>query len=272
MSDPPAQGRRTDGESTISRRRLLAGGLSLVGLAGLGLGSTSGRFLDSNGATGTVQIDDDPTLSYTIGDEAQHNKAAYEVQYQVEWVADFDSIEVVVANTTDPSDSMTETRTTRSGVVTYQGSGNTAGDTYEFTFTVSDSAGNVVLQKTDTDTADGKDTQHGETGSVDTPTLEGIDVYDDRTNNKTSYTVSWEVANTATFQQVTVTFENTTRNNPKVETRTSTDPTGPVSYAKGGTGGDRYEITVDVYNDEGIVVDSQTVADVSDGDDTTWTA
>jgi hypothetical protein len=229
-------------------------------------------FQDSGTATGTVGIDDDPTLNYRIDDRTSNNKASYEISYQVEWVVEFDRIDIRIKNTDDTS-STTESFSTAEGGTTFTGSGGTNGDTYEFTFWVYKTGqDSPILEKTVSDIADGADTQGGDFGGTTDAKLERIDVRDNTSNNKAAYTVEYEVSNYETdFGEVEVSFDNLSGSNKDASDTSSDTPTGSVTYSEGGTSGDEYEITVDVRNSNGLIVDSETIPDTADRTDTQWT-
>lgn len=264
--NPPATG--------LSRRRLLACGAALVGTGSAVVPSTWSRFADTDAAAGTVRIDEDPTLNYTIDDQTQNNKASYEVFYQVEWVSDFDRIEVRVENLDDSNigpETLTGYATEDS--LAYPGGGGSDGgaenDTYEFQLSVYDGAGNVAIQRTTTDVADGDGTSEGDMGNADDPTIESVTVTDTTENQTTNYTVAYELAGAddSNFSEVVVTFDDTSNTWADATRRSSSRPTGSVSYSRGGTQDNTYEITVEVENENGLVVDSTTITDVADGDD-----
>jgi|GEM_PF-3443972 len=273
--------RRFDSEkpagSDISRRKFVAGSLLLVGGSSMLVdGKTTATFRDSLSASGTVAVDGNPTLNYQIQDESKNNNAEYQIVFQVKWVANFDRIEIDVEN----QDAQhiagdTFTRSTLEGSISYPGGGNTdggaAGDSYQFSFRVyEEGLSDPVIAEQTTDTADGSGSGEGDFGDANSPQLESFYVTDETLNNNTNYTVEYEVSNTEEFQEVVITFDDA-QNNWADAARTSTSaPTGSVSYSHGGTEGHEYEITVDVKNQNGITVDSGSVVDVANGDDSEW--
>lgn len=263
----------------MTRRRLLAGGLVLTGgLSALVDGGTSALFTSSQSATGAVQVDAAPNLNYLISDQTQYTNVAYSVSFQVEWVKNFDRIEIGIENTTDGDHSATYTQYSESGTISYpkngNGDGRDAGDTYEFTFEVYESgASTPVIDKTVTDTADGNDSGEGDFGSTDDPKLERITVTDTTKNTNVEYTVEYEVSNTQNFQSAEITFDG--RNGASWDRKTVTktgSPTGTASYRQGFKNVPTFDIAVEVTNTDGLVVDSHTVTDDPDGNDTEWTA
>jgi hypothetical protein len=145
------------------------------------------------------------------------------------------------------------------------------GDTYDVTFTAYDAGGNVLLKQTVTDVADGQDPPgNNDLATPSSPTLDSFTVTDTTKWDNTHYSVDYQVSNTAQFQRVDVTFEDTEPNSSwATATKSSSQsPTGTVKYNQGGTEGDEYEITVEVIDTNGFVVDSGTVTDVAGGNNT----
>ncbi|WP_201293943.1 hypothetical protein [Natronorubrum halalkaliphilum] len=134
-----------------------------------------------------------------------------------------------------------------------------------------DTSGSVVLSETVTDIADGEDpTGNQQPSNPDGPELETFTVTDDTLNDNTEYTVDYEVSESDRLEEVRVTFENTEPGEGwATRTKTSDEaPTGTVTYSQGGTEGHAYEITVGVVNENGIVVDSGSIAHVAGSDGT----
>lgn len=265
----------------ISRRKFVTGGLLLVGGSSLiANAKTSASFHDTESAGGTVQINGDPTLNYQITDESENNKAQYTVAYQVEWVTNFDRIEIQIDNnpdgqySPDSDEAVKFTEYSEEGAVSHSFGGNHAGETFEFVFEVYEQdSQSPIITKITTDVADGEGTDDGDFGDVNSPDLKRISVFDNFQNNKANYTVEYEASDT-NFYDALITFDNKTQTNWGDATRTSTDkPIGSVSYSKGGTGGDLYDITVELRKANGITVATQTIKEEKvDGDDTEWIA
>ncbi len=257
----------------VSRRRIVAGGaIALGGLAGIGIG-TGALFRDMETASGTVRIDAPYQLNYDIvdnTDDVSGNKASYTIHYQVEWLADFSSLELTVENLTDGTTPFSGSSSDEEDSFSFQ-ENNGEGDDYEFTFTVYEN-GSQYDQQTVKDTAGGDGPSQGDMGSVDSPTLDNFYVSDtsDQYNNKAAFDVDYLVTNTTDYDYVEVTFDNLDSPN-KSATETDTAADGVVSYGpEGSTGGDDFEITVDVVNTNGVVTDSGTVSITANGTDASW--
>ncbi len=221
--------------------------------------------------TRAVDVDAGPSLVRSVSDRSQNNNAEYRVTYQVNGVSDFDSISVTFENLDlGWVDTVTESRTATEGVIEYDrgGAGNSE---YRITFDVYDSTGSVVLTESVTDVADGNEPPGNQQATdPDGPRLESFTVTDETLNNNTDYAVAYEVSRPDRFEEVRVTFTNTEPNKGWATREEATDafPTGTVTYRQGGTEGDTYEITVDIVNTNGIVVDSGTVTHVAGTDGT----
>ena len=256
----------------LSRRRVVAGGaMAIGGLAAMGQG-TGALFGDSNPASGTVQIDAPFQLNYVITDNTDNvsgNKASYTINYQVEWLAGFSSLDLTVENLDDGTTPFTGSSTSAEDSFSFQ-ENNGNGKEYRFTFTTFEN-GTQYDQQSVTDVAGGSGVSQGDLGSVDSPTLDNFTVTDTSTKNKAAFDVDYLVTNTTDFDRVVVTFTNLDSNN-KNGSGQNTAADGVVSYGpEGGTGGDEYEITVDVYNTSNVVTDSGTVTIVADGTtDASW--
>lgn len=147
------------------------------------------------------------------------------------------------------------------GTYTYTGSIDVGG-TGDYTAvlnTASDSAGN-----------------DGASGQSDAVTVSsGISlrskiVDQGQTGSLARYEVSYEITNPGNFDRVELNYENLDSGGAD-ETYTSTDPRTNIddygwTDTFGGTGGDEYQITIEVFDNSGTVVDSRTVRDVADGD------
>lgn len=221
-------------------------------------------------ATRSVDVTAPPELDQQIIDESANNNAAFTISYHVRRVSNFDRVGIEVENL-DAGHIGTEsyTRQTEEDTVSYPpGGGNdggAAGDTYEFRFRVYDQSGELTdLYTVETTTANGQDPPGDDLGDSDDPSLVGFSVTNDAQNTNNRFTVDYEVDNTDEFQGVQVTFDNTA-NDWSDQTKTSVDaPTGTVVYPaegqrQGGVDGDDYDVTVEVYNQSGIPVDSDTV-------------
>lgn len=209
-------------------------------------------------------------VSRVIQDRSKNNNTNYQVTYRVEGFPDFDYLEVEFDDRSNNWADQTITQSGRQGSFSYS-EGGTMGDTYDITFTAYDTGGAVILQQTVTDVADGEDPPgNHDLSTPSSPKLESFTVTDTTQWNNTHYSVDYEVSNTAQFQRVEVTFEDTEPGKSwatKTETNTSA-PTGTVTYDQGGTEDDEYEITVEVVDTNGFVVDSGSITDVAGGNNT----
>lgn len=279
--DPETGGGFSNGAGLVSRRRVLAAGSMVLGGVGMGSTATSALFHDAESATGEISVDDDPTLNYNVVDNSAFSAsfrtgARYQIQYQAAWVRSFDRVEIQVENVDDgsvPGDSVTETAA--EGAVTYPRSGTyddgSQGDTYRFTIEVYSSGdSSPVLSTVVTDDAGGGGTGDGDMGSVDDPTLADYQVTDDSGSIVARYAVDYQLENATAnnFSEVAVTFDDLDVSGNPGQTNTSTSrPNGTVSYTQVFTADDNYRLTIEVKNENGIVVDSATVSDVADGTD-----
>jgi len=206
-----------------------------------------------------------PSLPYTIYDNSQNNNTEFEIQYEVDNVPNFGSITITVDNVSEGwVNTETFTRNTDEGVITYEKSG-TGGDDHEITFEVTDADEGTVIFKTITKASTGSDSGEGDTGDSNDPTLDWFFV-DDLSNSSDGgvYTVYYKVSNTDSFGEVSVKFDS--QQNWMDQTITSTqNPIGKVEYSKGGANNANFNITVNAKKSSGIVVDSGTRSDVSDG-------
>jgi len=209
-------------------------------------------------------------LSRVVQDQSANTNTYYQVTYRVEGFPDFDYFDVEFDDRANSWADETLTQTARQGTFSYS-NGGTMGDTYDITFTAYDTDGAVILQQMVTDVADGQDPPgNHDLSTPESPTLESFTVTDTTKWDNTHYAVAYEVSNTAEFQRVDVTFEDTEQYSSwatRTESSTS-EPTGTVYYDQGGTEGDEYVITVEVVDTNGFVVDSASVTDVAGGDNT----
>ncbi|MXR40537.1 hypothetical protein GRX01_04140 [Halobaculum sp. WSA2] len=207
-----------------------------------------------------------------LEDRTTNNNAFFYLSYRLQNVDTFQSFEVVVRNLDRgwiPTRTYTSTDVEHVFRIPESGSdGGTAGSTYEFEMRVYDADG-LALQRVLTDVADGNNPQDNDAigGGPNDPVVVGFTITDNEQYTNAHYVVDYEVGNTSSLQEVRVTFDNRS-NSWADETETSTDtPTGTVTYDQGGVGGDTYDITVEVVNENGIVTDSLTKTDVADGAD-----
>jgi len=89
-------------------------------------------------------------------------------------------------------------------------------------------------------------------------------------SNGARYEVSYDVTDVANFDSVEVTVDNLDSGGAD-DSFSSTDPRNNFEYGwsptRGGTNGDNYEITIDVLDASGNVIDSRTETDLADGTD-----
>ncbi|NUB89696.1 hypothetical protein HT576_01425 [Haloterrigena sp. SYSU A121-1] len=229
--------------------------------------------------TRAVTVTDPPVVSEQIRDRTRNGNAAFTISYRVRRLPDFDRIEIEVENL-DAGYIGKETyvQTTKEGSVSYPrgggGDGGADGDTYEFRFRVYDQSGEVTELYTETTTtADGENPPGDDLGSEDDPKLVGFSVTNDEQYTNNRFTVDYEVTRLEEFDEVQVEFDNTERDWAD-RTKSSDDaPTGTVVYPaegqrQGGVDGNTYDVTVEVYNQSGIPVDSGTVEIEAGSDET----
>lgn len=223
----------------------------------------------------------DITLTRTIGvrnflrrleDRTANTNALYYLSYRLQNIETFQSYEVIVENLDlnwVPTRTYTSTDVEHVFRIPESGSdGGTEGSTYEFDMRIYDADG-LALQRTLTDVADGDDPPDNDDigGGPNDPVVVDFTITDNEQYTNAHYIVDYEVGNTETLQEVRVTFDNLS-NNWADKTETTTDaPKGTVTYDQGGVGGDTYEITVEVVNNDDIVTDAMTKSDVADGVD-----
>ncbi|WP_408958898.1 hypothetical protein [Natrinema sp. 74] len=227
----------------------------------------------------SVAVTAGPTLKQRISDETRNGNAAFSISYRVDRVPSFDRLELEVENVdAGYIGPVTYTEETTEGTVSYPpgggGDGGAGGDTYEFRFRVYDASGEVSDLYTEvTTTATGSDPPGDDLGDETDPTLVGFSVTNDEqwTNNR--FTVDYEVEPRDDFGEVTVSFDNTQSDWSDATKTNDAAPTGTVVYPaagrhQGGINGDTYNITVDVYNQRGIPVESATVSLVAGSNET----
>jgi hypothetical protein len=243
---------------------------------------------DAGGGENALSIDVDATnassnitLNRSLGvrnflrrleDRTANDNAFFYLSYRLQNIDTFQYYEVVVRNL---DLNWVSTRTYTSTDIEHifripesGRDGGTEGSTYEFDMRIYDADG-LALQRTLRDTADGSDPPDNNDigGGPNDPAVVDFTVTDNTKNNNGRFTVDYEVENTSTLQEVRVIFDNRS-NDWSDKTKTSTDaPTGTVTYKQGGVGGDTFDITVEVVNDNGIATDSLTKTEVADGTD-----
>lgn len=260
-------------QPTATRRHLLTVGGVLLGGTAVVSETTSALFADSGNAAGGIDVDDSPTLNYAITDDTQNTNVEYSVAFQVEWVADFDRIEIRIENV-DAGHLGPESYTepVEEGTVQYPPGGGSDGgaadDTYEFRFEVYEvGSGTPVITETVTDVADGDGQRKGDMGSTNSPKIDTFTLVDnsDVQTDQTRFTVDYAVDNVAEYDHVEVTFDNL-ENDWSDVTMSDGLQDSTVDYGpQGGTTEQDYQITLDVVNTNGIVTDSDAITDEADG-------
>jgi len=116
-----------------------------------------------------------------------------------------------------------------------------------------------------TTTADGSNPPGDDLADEGDPTLVGFSVTNDVLHTNNRFTVDYEVDPGEDFGEVTVGFDNTEHDWSDATKTNDAEPTGTVIYPsannrQGGVNGDTYDVTVSVYNQSGIPVDSGTIS------------
>ena len=229
----------------------------------------TGPGLDAS-LTRYVDVLSGPVLRREVRDKTKNNTVIYRVFHSVDNLADFDRVEVTYENLdTGYVQTVTEQSTQPESFTTYS-RGGVAGDQYKITISVFDTSGAVVLSEVVEDVADGTNPTGNDNlgGGPTDPVLDSFDVVDTTENNTTHFDVDYVVSNTSEFKEVRVVFDNTSGNDWADSTEGPNSSTsGTVSYNAGGTEGDTYQITVEVYNTNGVVVDTGSATEAADGDD-----
>ncbi|AEH35408.1 hypothetical protein [Halopiger xanaduensis] len=204
-------------------------------------------------------------VAWSIADDTARNAVQYDVSYEVTTAdsTSFDRVEVEFANQDSGTTTVREGAEPR-GTLEYS-EGGAEGDTYDITITAYDDAGEVIDQKTATDTADGSNPDgNDDLSSPSEPQLTGsrVDDWSQPNDNSARYFASYDVANRESFDRVEVRFRN--RDSGAITTETATDPRGRVEFS-GNRIDAAFEIEFRVYDTDGVVVDRRTVEDTADG-------
>lgn len=272
------EGDRTS-DGCISRRSFVVGGLlAVTGGSHLLNNETLAQFRANVAASGTVKIDDEPTLSYQIIENNPSGKTRdvqYDINYQVEWVQGFQSIDVYVDN--DPNDQYDPGADAEDSFTSQSTSGSFStdtfwkrgGDTFEFIFDITSSAGDG-FQKIVTDTSgDGSGGGDDDFGSANSPEFDWI-LVDDRTGNNSGaiYDVYYEITNRDEFAEVRTQFKVEDEQWANATDASTDSPIGLTQYQEeGGTDGKSFDIVAEAIDTNGLPTDSVTISDVADGDD-----
>lgn len=235
-----------------------------------GAEDTAGNRMSRDTST-TFEVDTltGPSIAGTqLADDSANSNAEYELFYDIEDTASFDRVEVIFDNRNNDWGDQTVSNTAERGSVTFS-QGGQEGSTFDVTVNAIDVNGDVVDTVTITDVADGNSQSQGDLTEGDSPEFTGT-VVDDIGGDEANYEVSYNVTNRSSFGSVRVTYENLDSGGADA-TYTSSDPRNNIDdYAEssyGGTSGDEYRITIELLDDDGVVVDERVVTDVADGDD-----
>ncbi|GAB3674386.1 hypothetical protein [Halopiger thermotolerans] len=198
----------------------------------------------------------DPQLTGSrVDDWSQPNdeSARYFVSYDVANRDSFDRVEVSFKNR-DSGAITTETASAPRGRVEF--SGNRFDAAFAIELRVYDTDGVVVDRRTIDDVADGTNPSgNDELATATSPQFESVSVADTGNRGQSEYTVDYRVDDGTNLEAVWVEFRN--RDNPwatEIDEQSAAD--GEFTHRPGGgTGGDDYEITLLVFDDEGAVVD-----------------
>ncbi|WP_440771526.1 hypothetical protein [Natronorubrum sp. DTA28] len=201
-------------------------------------------------------------LRWSVTDETTNNVVYYSVSYEVT----HSSFEYVVVEFENKDDESTtdEERFEPRGTVAYS-QGGSAGDTYSITITAFDTNGDVIDERTVTDTANGESPDTGDgPSSPSSPQLDGsrVDDWSQPNDHSARYFVSYDVANRDEFDRVEASFKN--RDSGVITTETDSSPRGRLEFW-GNRIGDEFEIELRVYDTDDVLVDSRTYDDTADG-------
>jgi hypothetical protein len=213
--------------------------------------------------TPTPTPEPSPEITGVRLDDNTRDNTNYELTYTVDGEVDrvevfFGTAENTWANRTIGASGPA---TDPSGTVSYS-QGGTTGNEYVVEVRAYAPDGSLADTRRLTDVADGEDPGDGDIGGPDSPTFAGIAVHD-LSASSDRFRVDYNVTNRSQFQEVRVTFENP--NSGEVTTKTSTAPRGGVGYQLGYDGDITYDITVEVVDDSGIVVEKRSLTETADG-------
>jgi hypothetical protein len=153
--------------------------------------------------------------------------------------------------------------------ITSQGVTNTSGE-HTATLEIPAANGSVDVYAASGDDVDTLPIRVNHAGDGGEPSLASKIVDQGQTGSKARYETSYDITNTANFDYVEVEYTNLNDEFYGGETYTSNETRNNIDAygwqdTYDGTGGNTYEITINVYNDTGAVVDSRTVTDTADG-------
>jgi hypothetical protein len=224
---------------------------------------------DGGGATDSVTVSGAaPTVNgVSVEDLAANGNSEYRVSYDVDSSAS--RVEVEFDDRANGWADDTATTTDTRGTVTYT-QGGTTGDTFDITVRAYDSGGSVSDSRTITDVSDGSNPgSNDDLSNGNSPQFAGT-LVDDLSASQADYEVMYNVTRRANFGEVRVRVENLDSGGADA-TYTSTDPRHNVDDYRvasyGGTDGDRYRLTLQVVDADGVVVDERVVTDTADGTD-----
>ncbi len=191
--------------------------------------------------------------------------ASYRLDYDVSPSTDFDRVRVTFENENQTWATQTVTNDAARGYVTYDiGSG--VGDQYRITVEALDADGNVLDSESMTDVADGSDPSgNDDLSEANDPQLDGVALVD-LSQEGAAYELGYTVTNGSNLSEVRVEFANRDASSTTAE-YSNTNARGSITgyTAYDGTDGHDYEVTVRVFDDDGVVVDEQVITDVADG-------
>lgn len=243
-----------------------------VSLAGYSSGNHEVSVLfDGETLTQTVTLVEEPVIErVVVQDSTAGGDVVYDVEYEVGNTANFQEARIEFDNLGGSNEWADQTETSTDspiGTVNYD---QFPGDNQVYNITVDliDDNGDTSNSVTLNDEADGQNTFYpSDLGTgPNTPNLESYDIIDSTSDTgSTQFDVSYTVNNTENYDQTQVVFNNL-ENDWSDETFTSTQTSDSFTYDRW-TGGDTYNITIDVYSTDGIVVDSQTTEVTANGED-----
>ena len=96
------------------------------------------------------------------------------------------------------------------------------------------------------------------------PTVSGYTLRDTSKNSNTNYELMYDIDGTTDFDRIESVFDN--RNNDWGDTTSSASAErGSITFSQGGQQGATYDITIQVFNDNGTVTDTVLISDTADG-------
>ena len=198
--------------------------------------------------------------------DTNQNSVQFDAQYRTENWTSSSEVEVIFENVDQPVASGINSSTEANGSVRYTQSYG-AGNEYEIRYVVYDSDGVLVDSVVVEDTADGTDhTSNDDMATPGSPILTNKTVIDrtDTNQNSVRYEVEYETTDWTAGSRVEVRFQNLEQSSASGE-GSSTDASGSVNYSQSYGANNDYRIRIELYDDNGILVDSEVVNDTADG-------